>query len=73
MLLNCYAVRSYQTPEIVILFVLAHMKQIQKNNPKEPVERLSSIMPNISNNIDQLLQDQEDDKINVKTSTNRRH
>ncbi len=41
------------------------MKRMESNGPKTTLECLSSIMPHTLN---QLLQDQEDDKINAKTS-----
>jgi hypothetical protein len=41
------------------------MQQIQKNDHKAPLERLSSILPNAS---DQLFQDPEVDKFNIKSS-----
>jgi hypothetical protein len=42
------------------------MKQMQKNEQRETIERLSSIMPKTMN---QLPHDEEEDKFNVKIST----
>jgi hypothetical protein len=41
---------------------------MKNNNQQETIERLSSILPNVPNTPDQLFQDQEEDKYNVKTS-----
>jgi hypothetical protein len=44
------------------------MKKMKNNDQKETIDRLSSIMPTSPDTLNQLFQDQEDDKFNLKAS-----
>jgi hypothetical protein len=44
------------------------MKKMKNNDQKETIDRLSSIMPTSPDTLNQLFQDQEDDKFSLKAS-----
>jgi hypothetical protein len=46
------------------------MKKMQNNDQKITIERLSSIMLTTPDTPDELFQDQEEDKFNLKSSRN---